>query len=187
MPLVRHIIVTCGRRTSASMESTDITEHLISMKDKIFRFARSILTDRCEAEDVTQDILEKFWKNRDSLGRYANSDAFIMTSVRNLCCDRLRGRKIRQDRHGDIKAVSATGFDGGFVPDNMDVVDVVERIMEELPEKQRMIMHLRDVECYEIDEIAEIVGMDSPSVRVLLSRARKSVKDKIIKTMNYGV
>jgi RNA polymerase sigma-70 factor (ECF subfamily) len=50
-----------------------------------------------------------------------------------------------------------------------------------------LAIHLRDVEGYEIEEIGEVLGIDENSVRMNLSRARKSVRTELIKAINYGV
>ena len=63
----------------------------------------------------------------------------------------------------------------------------MERIMEELPEQQKMILQLRDVEQYEFDEICELLDMKPTAVRVALSRARKTVREELIKKHNYGI
>ena len=54
-----------------------------------------------------------------------------------------------------------------------------------LPDKQRIIIHLRDVEGYEFEEIARIIESDEASVRVNLSRARKRVKEQLLNAINY--
>lgn len=71
--------------------------------------------------------------------------------------------------------------------DNRDIAILTRSIISKLPEKQRLAIHLRDVEGYEIEEIGEVLGIDENSVRMNLSRARKSVRTELIKTMNYGV
>jgi RNA polymerase sigma-70 factor (ECF subfamily) len=60
-------------------------------------------------------------------------------------------------------------------------------MLEQLPEQQRMILQLRDIEAYEFDEIAEIMDMNPTAIRVALSRARKTIREQLIKTHNYGV
>jgi len=59
--------------------------------------------------------------------------------------------------------------------------------MEELPEKQRMILQLRDVEQFEYHEISDMLDMNETAIRVNLSRARKAVRDVLIQQYNYGV
>lgn len=71
--------------------------------------------------------------------------------------------------------------------DNRDIATLTRLIISQLPEKQRLTIHLRDIEGYEIEEIGEVLGIDETSVRMNLSRARKSVRAELIKAMNYGV
>ena len=68
-----------------------------------------------------------------------------------------------------------------------DSVSWVERIMDELPEQQKMVIQLRDVEQYEYDEIEKLLDMKPTAVRVALSRARKAVREKLMEKHNYGI
>ena len=61
------------------------------------------------------------------------------------------------------------------------------RFIEKLPEQQKVIIQLRDIEQYELDEICKIMEMKSTAVRVALSRARKKIRQELIKRYNYGV
>ena len=63
---------------------------MLCLRDKMFRFARSILNRRDEAEDVTHDTIEKLWRRREFLDGCRDVEAFAMTSLRNGCYDRLR-------------------------------------------------------------------------------------------------
>ena len=82
---------------------------------------------------------------------------------------------------------AALATDDGGEGESSDIGELTRSIIAALPEKQRMAIHLRDVEGYEIAEIGEILGMEERNVRMNLSRARKSVREEIIKVMNYGV
>ncbi|MBT7826197.1 MAG: sigma-70 family RNA polymerase sigma factor, partial [Bacteroidetes bacterium] len=73
------------------------------------------------------------------------------------------------------------------VGEKKEVSQIIKTIINELPKKQRMIIHLRDIEGYEFDEIIEATGIEPNAIRVNLSRARKTVKQELIKTMNYGL
>ena len=77
--------------------------------------------------------------------------------------------------------------DGYNSADLTDMASLTRRIISSLPDKQRVVIHLRDVEGYDIEEIAEVLGMDEANVRMNLSRARKSVRDELTKLINYGV
>jgi RNA polymerase sigma-70 factor (ECF subfamily) len=71
--------------------------------------------------------------------------------------------------------------------ESKDAVNIVHELVEQLPEIQKIILQLRDVEHYEFDEICAIVEMKPTAVRVALSRARKTVRNALIKKQNYGI
>ena len=167
------------------MESKEFEIKVVSLKDKVFRFVRKILNDHDEAEDVLQDLFEKLWKMKNQLQKYDNLEAFVIKAAKNQCLDKLKHQKINAQKIGELKFHQQI-----FNPDeseNKDINDLIEKIIQQLPEKQKMIIHLRDIEGYEFEEITEIMEMDVSAVRVNLSRARKIVKEKIIYTMNYGL
>ena len=68
-----------------------------------------------------------------------------------------------------------------------DSLNWVEKIMNELPEQQKLVVQLRDIENYEFKEIAELLEMNETAIRVALSRARKTIREKLTNTHNYGV
>ena len=68
-----------------------------------------------------------------------------------------------------------------------DSVDWVSKIMEELPEQQKIILQLRDIEQYEFSEISKMLDINETAIRVSLSRARKTLREKLTKTHSYGV
>jgi RNA polymerase sigma factor (sigma-70 family) len=59
--------------------------------------------------------------------------------------------------------------------------------MEALPTKQKLVLQLRDIEQYEFHEIAKILEMSEATIRVSLSRARKTIREKLTQTHNYGI
>ena len=63
--------------------------------------------------------------------------------------------------------------------------ELILKMIDELPEKQRLVMYLRDVEEYEIGDIAEMAGLEENAVRVNLSRARTTVRVNLTKVFDY--
>ncbi|MBE9468667.1 MAG: RNA polymerase sigma factor [Bacteroidetes bacterium] len=155
------------------------------LKDKIFRFARAILKDEAEAEDVTQDIFEKLWLNQEWIDKYENIESFLMRSTKNLCLDKIKHKNVVINSFKELKSLHNNSIE----PKNeeKDISDKIKLLIAQLPEKQRIIIHLRDIEAYEFKEISELTGIDINAVRVSLSRARKAVKQELIKTINYGL
>ncbi|HFS66731.1 MAG TPA: RNA polymerase sigma factor, partial [Flavobacteriia bacterium] len=68
-----------------------------------------------------------------------------------------------------------------------EAVSLVEQMLWQLPEKQRLIVQLRDIEGYEFKEIAEILNMNENAIRTALSRARKTLKNALIKHYAHGL
>jgi len=155
------------------------------MKDKVFRFAKAILSDTAEAEDVTQDIFEKLWQNRGQSKPYNNLESFLIRSTRNLCLDRIKHHNVILKNSKILSVLNNHSVDPQV--EKKEVSDVIKSIIDQLPKKQKMVIHLRDVEGYEFEEICEATGIEQNAIRVNLSRARKTVKQELLKTMNYGL
>jgi RNA polymerase sigma-70 factor (ECF subfamily) len=168
------------------MTSTEFTSLVMPFKDKVFRLARRLLVSNEEAEDATQEILMKLWNNQSKISSYNNVEAFAMTMTKNFCLDRLKSKQAQ-----NIKIVHSNYQDHNVSLQKQvelnDSLSWVGKMLEQLPEQQRMILQLRDIEAYEFEEIAEIMEMNPTAIRVALSRARKTIREQLTKTHNYGV
>lgn len=153
-------------------------------RDTLYRLALNICGDSTEAEDIVQDVFERVWRARDKILSNTQPKAYICRIAHNLAIDRERAR-IRRESFS-IKEQSTTS-DISISAELSDITSLTQLAIAALPEKQRVAIHLRDIEGYEIEEIAEVLESDCSSVRMNLSRARKSVREQIIKAMNYGV
>lgn len=156
------------------------------VKDKIYRLALRLLISREAAEDATQDVILKLWSRNDKLNHYANLEAFAMTVTKNHCLDQL---KLKQNNN--LKIVHSN-YDSNEKNQHQqleinDELDQVSKILEALPEQQRLIFQLRDVEQYDYEEISEITNMNETAIRVALSRARKKIREELVKKHNYGI
>ncbi|OUS01892.1 RNA polymerase subunit sigma-70 [Flavobacteriales bacterium 33_180_T64] len=168
------------------MTQTDFTKLVMPFKDKVFRLAKRLLVSREEAEDATQEILMKLWKNKQKIADYKNVEAFSMTMTKNFCLDRLKSKQAQ-----NLKIVHSNYQDHNTSlqkeVENKDSVDWVSKIIAELPEQQKIILQLRDIEEYDFDEIAKVVDMNPTAIRVALSRARKTIREKLTNTHRYGI
>ncbi|NNK88184.1 MAG: RNA polymerase sigma factor [Flavobacteriaceae bacterium] len=168
------------------MTQAEFLNTVMPFQNKVFRLAKRLLVSTEEAEDATQEILLKLWNKRDQMGRYRNVEAFAMTMTKNFCLDRLKSKSAQ-----NLKIVHSN-YQDGQTPlqkqlELQDSIDWVERIMESLPQQQKIVVQLRDIEQYEFKEIAEILDMNETAVRVNLSRARKTIREQLTKTHSYGV
>lgn len=167
------------------MTENEFKTKVFALKDKLYRFSKRILNDETEAQDVTQDVLIKLWNMRDGLNAYNSIEALAMTTTRNLSLDRARRKNLRYEKASEIKYETPTITNTDEVEKN-EVGNLIREAIQNLKEPQRTIMHLRDIEEYEFEEIEPIVDMTTETIRVNLSRARKKVREELKKIMSYG-
>ncbi|WP_196890248.1 RNA polymerase sigma factor [Aureivirga sp. CE67] len=168
------------------MKQSEFLKLVMPFKDKVFRVAKRMLVSTEEAEDATQELFLKLWKNKKSIPKYKNLEAFAMTVTKNYCLDRLKSKQA-----GNLKLVHSN-YKEKETPlekkiETNDAVSKVHEIIEGLPEQQKLIVQLRDIEQYEFHEIEEMLNIKQTAIRVSLSRARKTIREELIKQHNYGV
>jgi len=159
---------------------------LLPLKNKLFRLAWHLTGQREEAEDVVQEVYLKIWDMRHQLGKYKSVEGLLVTMTRNRCLDRLRRRKNNMLPLKPEIFNRSEETDPQQQNETRDLVQRVHKMMAGLPEQQKTIMHLRDVEGFGFAEIAEITGFDGNYIRVNLSRARKKIRAEIEKIEKYG-
>ncbi len=168
------------------MKQSEFLNMVMPFKDKVFRFSKRLLVSTEEAEDATQELFLKLWKNREKISSYKNVEAFAMTMTKNYCFDRLKSKQA-----SNLSLVHSNYKENGTSLDKKtelsDSVSIVHQLIAKLPEQQRMIIQLRDVEQYEYEEIGKMLDIKQTAVRVALSRARKTIREQLIKQHNYGI
>ncbi|WP_242085131.1 RNA polymerase sigma factor [Aestuariivivens sediminis] len=168
------------------MTQSEFLNIVMPFKDKVFRLAKRLLISTEEAEDATQEIILKLWNNKEKIAEYKNVEAFSMTMTKNFCFDKLKSKQSQ-----NLKIVHSNYEDKQTALQKQielnDSVNWVAKIIEDLPEQQKLIIQLRDIEEYDYDEIAEMLSMNQTAVRVNLSRARKTIREKLTNTHNYGI
>lgn len=167
------------------MQLQETIQLVTPYKDKMYRYAFNILRDSYMAEDVVQESLVKIWKKRDQFLEIKNKQAWCITIARNLAIDKLRANKKRKSsditEHYDI---SDDNPDPARNAELKDTLGKVRAIMDDLPESQKEIITLRDIEGYTYNEIAEIMDYTVDQVKVNLHRARKELREKLAHLKN---
>ncbi|GGP05775.1 DNA-directed RNA polymerase sigma-70 factor [Cloacibacterium rupense] len=149
------------------------------LKDEMYRFAKRFLVSSDEAQDLVQDLMMKFWQKKDELAGL-NVKSYALKCVKNECLNKLKHETVKQN-FADFHIHRSELY-------KIEVNNLKEKIIHfinELPEKQKMVIHLKDVEEYEVSEISEVLQMEENAVRVNLMRARQKVKEQITQLMNY--
>ncbi len=152
-----------------------ILPHYMNM----YRIAASVMRSGDEAADAVQDAMLKLWDSRDKLKNVADLKAYCLNAVRNVCLNTIQRTKMpTADETGtDI----ASDEDVHSNVEWRDSADIVNHAMSRLPADQRYVLRLSAYGGFSNAEIADLLGISQGNVRVLLSRARKRLKELMSK------
>tara|TARA_B100000787_G_scaffold34398_1_gene23789 strand:+ start:176 stop:682 length:507 start_codon:yes stop_codon:yes gene_type:complete len=167
------------------MNQKEFLDMVLPIKDNLYRLARRFLISNDEAQDAVQEVFLKLWKNKEAIKKYRSPEAFAYTMTKNYCLDRLKSKQASNLKLVHTNFENRTDLEQHI--EAKDGVSLLFKLMETLPEQQKTILHLRDVEQLEFAEIAKITNTSQANVRVALSRARKKIKDLLLKQYNHGV
>ena len=144
-----------------------------------------------EAEEVAQDVFLRIWKSAGTYRAEGKFTSWLMMVVRNQVFTRLGQRKRRKDIDGRDLVDEETGESllerqadsGARAPSEelslRELQKAVEEACSELPENQRLIVHLRQYEGLEFEEIGKITGQSLTAVKALMFRAREKLRKKL--------
>lgn len=168
------------------MNAEEFNSEFLKYKDVAYRYAAQLLHDRTSAEDATQDLYEKLWRRRFFI-RSAQFRSLVLVSIRNICLDELRHRSRERERLAAESSPPPNDTDFANDHDQANqMAQMARKLIATLPEKESEVMHLRDCEGLEFDEIAAITHQSEAAVRMTLSRARQKVKQQLLIYINNG-
>ena len=169
------------------MQEISFRDDILPLKDKLFRLALRITFDRAEAEDVVQDTMIRVWNKREEWTQFVSIEAYCMTVAKNLAIDRSQ-KKEAQNVELTPEMEEESEISGPYDQlVNNERMSIIHRLINELPEKQRLIMQLRDIEGESYKEIAKILNLTEEQVKVNLFRARQKVKQRYLEIDEYGL
>lgn len=161
----------------------DFKHDILPLKDRLFRLALRITMNREESEDIVQDTLLKLWQKRDELNHITNLESFALTMTHNLALDH-KAKHENKNISLDESLHDRTD-DYQQSPDAILAINeshnAIQSIINSLPDKQRTIIQLRDIEEKSYKEIAEILSITEADVKVTLFRARNKLKEELAK------
>ncbi|HTE31543.1 MAG TPA: RNA polymerase sigma factor [Chryseolinea sp.] len=170
------------------MNLESFQNRVLPVKNKLFRFALRFLGNEDEAKDIVQEVFVRVWNGREQMNEVQNWEAWCMRITKNLSLDRIRAITRRQTHPiEDGYAVRQDGLTPLESTEMQESMNKINQLIGALPEKQRQVMHLRDVEGYTYNEICEIMELDMNQVKVNLFRARNAVREKMTKINAYGL
>ena len=163
------------------MDVENFKRLFLPLHPKLFRIAYALVENKADAEDILQDAYYKLWSRRNELTDIQNPEAFCVTLVKNLCLDFLRSpRANRRDADVTEAVTLSTASSPDEELERQDKVQQIRHLIDRLPENQRQVLRLRGIE--------QITGLSAVNIRVLLSRARKIIREQLEKyyTYEYG-
>lgn len=149
----------------------------LSFAGEFYRVAFYILEDEAEAEDAVQELFLKLWSGRDALGGIRNPKGYGIRVLRNLCLDRIR-RSRKMETPAVLPEPEWPGRQDEAVDEKERLAKVLDAI-KSLPDRQREVLTLRTLDGLSYEEIAERTGMNQLTLRVLLSQARRKIRNVI--------
>ena len=159
------------------MDKSTFDKTIIPLSDLLFRLAKSILQNTDDANDAVQDLNLKLWERRAELSNVENLSGFASRSMRNMCLDILRKRKKEYDTSEEQVYDAPNPHQQ---TEQRDMAKRIRQMIDTLPELQRTIIRMRDVEEMDIAEIAYIAELTENAVSVNLSRARQKIREQIL-------
>lgn len=141
----------------------------------LLRFVRRVGGGSIAYEDVLQECFEALWKNR-MLVRPEAAKAFLFTVAHRRIADHFR------IFYKQLQLAKALGAEPDYHPqEEADQREVLDKSLLQLNPLARELIVLRDLEGYSYEEIGQICGLSNAQVKVYLFRARKKLKDAIVK------
>ena len=168
------------------MDANDFKQKFLPYHRKLYRVAFQLLGNAQDAEDMVQEAYLRLWKKRNELPPdIVHAEAYCVTLVKHLCHDKFRLIHPDEDERPPEELHLAEHINMAHEVELRDEANQVMTLIEQLPEQQKQIMRMRDVEDRPYDEIEKATGLTSVNIRVLLSRARKKIREQFMEITNY--
>ena len=152
-------------------------EHLETLIPGLYRFALRLSGQRERAEDLTQEALLKAWRKRGQLRDGPSARVWLIRILVNLWRDQVRQSNHRPVLESTAESVVDPAPEPSQTLEDREELHEVLKVLEQLPPRQREVLHLSAVEEFRVAEIAEVLGISPNAVKVNLCEARKKMRD----------
>ena len=159
------------------MNSERFQNEWLSLAGDFYRVAFYILEDEAEAEDAVQELFLKLWSGREALDGIRSPKSYGLQVLRNLCLDRIR-RSRKMETPAVLPEPEWPGRQDEAVDEKTRLAKVLDAI-KSLPDRQREVLTLRTLDGLSYEEISRRTGINPLTLRVLLSQARRKLKNII--------
>lgn len=161
------------------MDAETFKKVFLPYHQKLYRIAYRIVQDTANAEDIVQETFIKLWNKKDELEQIENTEGFAIIIVRNTCLDYLR--KAKNDYHTSYDTEIPESSSLSKQLEIQDDAAYVKVLINKLPDQQRQVIMMKHWDGYTDEEIENITGISPGNIRVILSRARKTIREQYSK------
>ena len=172
------------------MKKISFRNDVLPLKNELYRLALRITLNPAEAEDIVQETMIKVWNRREQWDNIESIEAFCLTICRNISLDKMRKMENQNQSlsEGEHDAPDQSYSSNPEVQAmQQDRMQLIRQLINQLPEKQRSVMQLRDFEGKSYKEIAKVMGISEEQVKVNIFRARQTIRQKYFETEKYGL
>ena len=149
------------------------------IRPQLLQMAKRQTNSNEEAEDIVQEVFLRLWIARTRFEVYENVEHIAIRTLKNICIDRYRKKKLDYEELLDIRIQSNVQNPYQKLESEENVQQLLKVICQ-LPPLQQLILRLKDIDGCEIEEITKITQTSPESVRMNLSRARKKIRELLI-------
>lgn len=167
------------------MDAAEFKQQFLPHHRRLYRMAFRLMGNIQDAEDMVQEAYLKLWNKRNELADIQNTEAYCITLIKNLCYDSLRLAQPEMDSRLPEELPLATATDIARETEQHDAASQLRKLIHRLPQQQRQVMVMRDIGDSSYEEIEQATGLTAVNIRVLLSRARKKIREQFNQIMNY--
>lgn len=167
------------------MDAATFKAQYLPFHTKLYRIAFRILENGADAEDVVQETYAKLWEKREELPLMLHPESFCVTMVKNRCMDVLRSAQHHVVSFDPVKHERPIQETPISTLENRESLELVEQLMKTLPAQQQLVLKLRHMDDCSLEEIEQLTGLSAVNIRVLLSRARKTIREHFNAHQHY--
>ena len=160
-----------------------LTQLLETLRPQLLSQATHIVGDQDDAEDVVQESLLRLLVHRREWEHYSSLEALCRTVVHHQAIDFLRRTRPRAEIEVADRLLAPSTEDE---IEHAEVQALLTSAIDSLPTKQRLIFRLKEVEGYEVEEIARIAGLSPEAIYNNLSRARSALRSRLLMHKDFA-
>jgi len=162
------------------MTANEFNTQVVPLSSKLYKYAYRFLQDQEQSKDAVQDVFIKLWTQRDRLSELTSLEAFAVRITRNHCLDMIKSRHtVSMDVNDYFRDRITDESDPEKELYKSDSMKRLGQIINGLTEPHRTVLQMRDIDGYSNSEIGKVLGLSEGNVRVVLSRARRKVKEEL--------